>query len=126
MRVHLSLLSVFDTCSCKQLNFLCERGPMDNRELERLNELAKTLVAGLNIVACVRHEPRSDVLSIRVWALTDPRSCTTKECIYGSKVSALEDREQFVRRGIDDFCSSNGPWRSIAADPRSRSTAEPR
>jgi hypothetical protein len=99
---------------------------MDNRELERLNELAKTLVAGLNIVACVRHEPRSDVLSIRVWALTDPRSCTTKECIYGSKVSALEDREQFVRRGIDDFCSSNGPWRSMAAAVRERSPAESR
>jgi hypothetical protein len=78
---------------------------MDSGELERLNELARTLVAGTNIAASVRHEPRSDVLSIRVWALTDPRSFATKECIYGTKVSALENREEFVRSRIDDFCA---------------------
>jgi hypothetical protein len=79
---------------------------MDSREVERLNELAKKLVAGTNIAASVRHEPRSDVLSIRVWALTDPRSFRTKECIYGSRASALPDCEQFVRSTIDDFCTS--------------------
>jgi hypothetical protein len=79
---------------------------MDSREIVRLNELAKKLVAGTNIAASVRHEPRSDVLSIRVWALTDPCSLRTKECIYGSRVSALADWEQFVRSTIDDFCTS--------------------
>jgi hypothetical protein len=79
---------------------------MDSREIVRLNELAKKLVAGTNIAASVRHEPRSDVLSIRVWALTDPRSLRTKECIYGSRVSALADCEQFVRSTIDEFCTS--------------------
>jgi hypothetical protein len=79
---------------------------MDSRELERLNELAKTLVAGTNIAASVRHEPRSDVLSIRVWALTDPCNLSTKECIYGRRASALPDCEQFVRTTIDDFCAT--------------------
>jgi hypothetical protein len=79
---------------------------MESREIERLNELARKLVAGTSIAASVRHEPRSDVLSIRVWALTDPRTLKTKECIYGSRVSALVDCEQFVRNTIDDFCTS--------------------
>jgi hypothetical protein len=87
---------------------------MDGREILRLNELAKKLVAGTNIAASVRHEPRSDVLSIRVWALTDPCSLRTKECIYGSRVSALADCEQFVRSTIDEFCTST----VIAGGPR--------
>jgi hypothetical protein len=86
---------------------------MNSRELERLNELARRLVAGTNIAASVRHEPRSDVLSIRVWALTDPTRLATKECIYGSRASSLPDCEQFVRTTIDDFCSSTAlPTRS--------------
>jgi hypothetical protein len=87
---------------------------MDSRELERLNELAKTLVAGTNIAASVRHEPRSDVLSIRVWALTDARCLQTKECIYGSRASALADCEHFVRSRIDEFCLSTWPQRERA------------
>lgn len=87
---------------------------MDGRELERLNELAKRLVAGTNIAASVRHEPRSDVLSIRVWAVTDARCSQTKECIYGSKASALPDCEHFVRSRIDEFCSSTWPERNRA------------
>jgi hypothetical protein len=79
---------------------------MDSRELERLNELARRLVAGTSMAASVRHEARSDVLSIRVWAVTDPVRLATKECIYGSRVSALPDCEQFVRNTIDDFRAS--------------------
>jgi hypothetical protein len=96
----------FRTRSYKQLNICASGVAMDSREIVRLNELAKELVAGTNIAASVRHEPRSDVLSIRVWALTDPRNLRTKECIYGSRVSALADCEQFVRSTIDDFCTS--------------------
>jgi hypothetical protein len=79
---------------------------MESGELERLNELARKLVAGTHIAACVRHEPRSDVLSLRVWALTDASNLETKECIYGSRISALPDLEQFVRSHIDDFFAS--------------------
>jgi hypothetical protein len=84
---------------------------MDEKELERLNLLAKELVKQVPITAVVTYDSDTDILSLRAWLLADFSSGSdAREHGHATKASEEPDVEQFVREEIGRLLERTGPW----------------